>query len=88
MWQEQSGGPVPAWLPLPEATLKTVAAWLLSATWADSYAYWTDHAGTLSSPDAPVALAEYALVSPDSARQHQAIRNASWPRARTSSFPV
>ncbi|MFC9863687.1 MULTISPECIES: hypothetical protein [unclassified Streptomyces] len=87
VWQEQSGGPVPAWLPLPEATLKTVAAWLLSATWADSYAYWTDHAGTLSSPDAPVALAEYALVSPDSARQHEALRERILAEGADVVFP-
>ncbi|MFE7579167.1 tetratricopeptide repeat protein, partial [Streptomyces sp. NPDC057521] len=64
----------PAWLMLSPQALDTVAAWLVTPTWSDSYAHWTDHAEVLSSTEAAVALTEYALLDPEAAAHHQALR--------------
>ncbi|MYW10992.1 hypothetical protein GT034_21970 [Streptomyces sp. SID2563] len=51
----------------------TVATWLSTPTWFASYAHWNDHAELLSSPEAAVSLAEFALLDPEAAAKHQAL---------------
>ncbi|WP_234011862.1 MULTISPECIES: tetratricopeptide repeat protein [unclassified Streptomyces] len=74
LWQEEFSVAPPAWLTLSPQALATVGAWLYASTWADSYAQWAQHAELLSSLEGAVALTEYALLSPDSAADHQALR--------------
>ncbi|MGQ4487048.1 tetratricopeptide repeat protein [Streptomyces sp. SAS_281] len=74
IWHDETTAPPPAWLTLSPQTLDTVAAWLVTPTWSDSHAHWTDHAELLSSPEAAVALAEYALLDPEAAAHYQALR--------------
>ncbi|MFB6818939.1 tetratricopeptide repeat protein [Streptomyces sp. NPDC056347] len=73
-WQAQTGEPAPAWLCLSPDTLDTVNAWLATPTWSDSRDHWLAHSDTLSSAEATTALAEFGLVSPDTAAQHEALR--------------
>ncbi|WP_265544750.1 tetratricopeptide repeat protein [Streptomyces drozdowiczii] len=74
VWQEEFSVAPPAWLTLSPQALASAAAWLYTSTWADSYAQWTQHAELLSSPEGAVALTEYALLGPDSAADHEALR--------------
>ncbi|WP_073965556.1 hypothetical protein [Streptomyces sp. CB02460] len=74
VWHDETTTPLPAWLTLSPGALETVTAWLDTPTWPDSYAHWTDHAELLSSPEASAALAECALLDPETAAHHQALR--------------
>ncbi|MEU2020939.1 tetratricopeptide repeat protein [Streptomyces sp. NPDC016469] len=77
VWHDEITAPLPAWLALSPRTLDTVGTWLEAPTWSDSYAHWTDHTELLSSPEAAVALAEFALLDPEAAAEHQALREAA-----------
>ncbi|WP_406288399.1 tetratricopeptide repeat protein [Streptomyces sp. NBC_00209] len=74
VWQERTSTPPPAWLALIPGVLDTVAAWLATSTWSASRDYWAEHHEVLSSPEAGVAVAEYALAFPDGAADHQVLR--------------
>lgn len=74
IWQDKTGTSVPEWLALSAEVLDAIASWLATPTWSDSCDYWSEHADVLSSAEAAVALAEYVLVSPEGAAQHEALR--------------
>ncbi|MYY02261.1 MULTISPECIES: hypothetical protein [unclassified Streptomyces] len=86
VWHDETTTPLPAWLALAPQTLATVSAWLESPTWSDSYAHWTDHTELLSSPEATVVLAEYALLGPEVAAEHQALREEILTEGATSAY--
>ncbi|WP_330311713.1 tetratricopeptide repeat protein [Streptomyces sp. NBC_00523] len=74
VWHDETRTPLPSWLALAPQALSTVGAWMTTHSWSDSYAHWTDHTELLSSPEAAVALAEVALLDPEAAAHHQALR--------------
>ncbi|MFF7336882.1 tetratricopeptide repeat protein [Streptomyces sp. NPDC008163] len=74
MWQAEVATTSPAWLTLRPQALETVAAWLYTLTWSDSYARWNEHAELLRSPEAAVALAEFALLYPEVTADHKTLR--------------
>ncbi|WP_239079162.1 tetratricopeptide repeat protein [Streptomyces sp. SID7909] len=73
-WQQESARQLPDWLTLSRKTLNAVTAWLSTPTWFDSYVHWCKHAELLCSPEAACALDEFALLDPESAAHHQALR--------------
>ncbi|MGZ2360904.1 hypothetical protein LRE75_30200 [Streptomyces sp. 372A] len=86
IWQADSATTPPIWLTLQSQALDAIAAWLSTPTWPDSYARWTEHSDLLSSPDAAVALAEFALLEPEIAADHQALREEILARGAPAAY--
>ncbi|MGW1123559.1 hypothetical protein [Streptomyces sp. NPDC002526] len=86
MWRDETDTPLPAWLTLSPQVQAIVATWLSTPSWSDSYAHWTDHTELLSSPEAAVALAEFALLDPVAAAEHQALREEACTEGAPAAF--
>ncbi|WP_405936417.1 tetratricopeptide repeat protein [Streptomyces sp. NBC_00726] len=86
VWPGEAPTPLPAWLSLPPQALAAVAEWLAAPTWPESYAFWARNTELLSSPETTVALSEYALLGPDSAADHQALREEILARGASSAY--
>ncbi|MFB6827182.1 hypothetical protein ACFCXA_36980, partial [Streptomyces virginiae] len=69
LWRRETGSEPPPWLALPQASLDLAGAWIGCPTWADSRAFWSDHADDLRSADTALALQTLTLVTP-AADQH------------------
>ncbi|MFJ3827610.1 hypothetical protein ACIPWI_06535, partial [Streptomyces sp. NPDC090046] len=64
LWRDETGAEPPPWLALPQAALDLATAWIRCPTWADSRAFWNDHADDLGSAETTLALQTLALVTP------------------------
>ncbi|MDV7221778.1 tetratricopeptide repeat protein [Streptomyces prunicolor] len=82
-WRTAAGTDAPAWLDLPETAFDLAIAWIQCPTWADSRAFWDEHAADFQSPETILALEELALAY-RSAEQHLHITRAAM--ADTSDF--
>ncbi|WLQ33386.1 tetratricopeptide repeat protein [Streptomyces castrisilvae] len=86
IWQDETAGSLPAWLALSPEALDTVAKWLTSPTWSDSYTHWTEHAELLSDPEAAAALTEYALLDPEAVAEYEALREEILTRGAPAAY--
>ncbi|UUU42339.1 caspase family protein [Streptomyces sp. NBC_00162] len=63
LWHDATGEEPPSWLTLPQAAIELAVEWINSPTWAESRAFWDEHAEDLGSDDTAAALEELALAS-------------------------
>ncbi|MGR4879377.1 caspase family protein [Streptomyces sp. LARHCF249] len=69
LWRDATGAEPPLWLAIPEASIDLAVNWINCPTWADSRAYWDEHAEDLGSAETAAALEELALFT-QTAEEH------------------
>ncbi|MBT2540323.1 tetratricopeptide repeat protein [Streptomyces sp. ISL-44] len=69
LWHDVTGAEPPLWLAIPEAAMELAVDWINCPTWADSRAFWEEHAENLCSAEVAAALEELALFT-QTAEEH------------------
>ncbi|MCX5608327.1 tetratricopeptide repeat protein [Streptomyces sp. NBC_00047] len=69
LWHDMTGAEPPLWLAIPEAAMELAVDWINCLTWADSRAFWEEHAEDLCSAEVAAALEELALFT-QTAEEH------------------
>ncbi|MYR96844.1 MULTISPECIES: tetratricopeptide repeat protein [unclassified Streptomyces] len=85
-WEEETFTPVPDWLALRPETLELVSAWMFAPNWPRSRDFWSENAEVLSGEAAATALDELAVLDPQGAGRHAALRDAVLVHGVTAAY--